>query len=198
MISKEILKEEAGKLLAPGYSPLESGYYQMPNGDWQVRVLIRMPYCKGKMVDWWFGYIKDTATYKLWHQDHQLFEWDDKWKPGHYIGATHRSREALGPEIADIKIKFYDPSEIFDTSKFTAAHISAAVCASVVDDEGQPHGEMIHCVRDTDFGCEMRNRFFLIGAPEPVAAGVLKHSLEEMGNLAQFLPYLYSRETANR
>jgi hypothetical protein len=55
-------------------------------------------------------------------------------------------------------------------------------------------GMFLHIVRDTSFGCEMRNRFWLMGGREEAANGLIKHNLEEMGSLAEFLPGLYLRE----
>ena len=151
------------------------------------------------MVDWWFGYIRDTETYQMWHPAHRFFKWDEKWSPGHYIGATHTIEEQVGTELFKVRIKFYDPSEVFDVSRFKAARVGAAVCGDAIDDQGIPHGHLIHTVRDTDYGCEMRNRFWLLHHPPPypddkVGMGVLTHNLEEMGNLADFLPDLYARE----
>jgi len=196
MTKHEIPAEVIEELVAPGYSTMETGYYRLPNGDMHVRALIRMPHCKGKMVDWWFGYIQDTQTYKIWHPAHEYFKWDEKWRPGHYIGASHWGKEYLGPVLASVRIKFHDPAEIFDTSKFKAANIGAVIYAQVLKENGEPDGQFLHVLRDTPYGCEMRNRFWLFGAPEVVGAGVMAHSLEEMGNLAEFLPSLYNREKA--
>lgn len=191
----EIDPQVIEELLAPGYAPIETGYYRLPNGDMHARCLVRMPNCRGKMVDWWFGYLHDTTSYKFWHPAHVYFKWDEKWKPGNYIGATHEGQEYLGNTLLNVRISFHDPAEIFDISKFAAANISVVIYAIVLKDTGEPDGHMIHCVRDTDFGCEMRSRFWLAQAPEAVGLGVMTHDLEEMGNLAEFLPGLYNRET---
>jgi DAPG hydrolase PhiG domain len=76
---------------------------------------------------------------------------------------------------------------------------------------------MTHFVRDTDYGCEMRSRFWL-GLIESRDAGVTlsedqiralresnvneelarrlhQHATEEMGYLAELLPTLYRRVT---
>ncbi|PIO97538.1 hypothetical protein CJ014_20040 [Pleomorphomonas carboxyditropha] len=76
---------------------------------------------------------------------------------------------------------------------------------------------MCHFVRNTDYGCEMRTRFWLGDikdaatkelVPDTVAAEVravavndafcahlLQHSIEEMGYLADLLPVLYRQVT---
>ena len=191
--------EELNQLLEPGYMPIETGCCRLTNGDIHVRVLIRMPRCKGKMVDWWFGYVRDTETYKMWHPAHRFLEWDEKRSPGHYIGATHTIEEQVGTKIFKVRIRFYDPKEVFDVSRFKAARWGAAVCGDAIDEKGIPHGYLIHTVRDTDYGCEMRNRFWLLHNPDDkVGLGVMTHNLEEMGNLSDFLPDLYARENPSR
>jgi len=47
-----------------------------------------------------------------------IFKWDEKWSPGHYIGATHTLEEQVGTELFKVRIKFYDPTEVFDGSRF--------------------------------------------------------------------------------
>ena len=55
-----MLMEEVHQLLDPGYLPIETGYYRLPNGQMHIAALTRMPGCKGKMVDWWFGYMDNN------------------------------------------------------------------------------------------------------------------------------------------
>ena len=103
------LKEELSKLLEPGYQTIETGCFRRPDGTQEARSLVRMPRCKGRMVEWWFGYLDGTDRYKKWHpQAHQKFVWDDKWSPGHYIGATHYGEETLGELFFKVNIKFFD------------------------------------------------------------------------------------------
>ena len=59
-------------------------------------------------------------------------------------------------------------------------------------------GHLIHFVRDTDFGCEMRSRFWLFEGEEGMARDLMQHCIEEMGNLADLLPDLYAKETASQ
>lgn len=199
MNKKDWTIEDVNQLLEPGYMPIETGYYRMPNGHIHVRVLTRMPRCKGKMVDWWFGYLSGTETYKMWHpKDHLTLEWDKHWRPGHYIGASHSIEELIGGQVLKARIHFRDPSEFFDTSRFKAANVGAVICANAYDPEETPHGRIIHFVRDTDFGCEMRSRFWLFQAPDIAGLGLMMHCMEEMGNLADFLPALYARENPNK
>ena len=75
-----MLFEDANQLLEPGYMPLETGFYLLPNGQMHVAVLTRMPGCKGNMVDWWYGYLDGTETYRMWEpKSHLTLEWDEQW-----------------------------------------------------------------------------------------------------------------------
>lgn len=189
--------KEAKHLLEPGYTPVETGYSDLANGYTHVRVYTRMPRCKGKMIDWWFGfYLKDTEAYKLWHpKSHLSLEWDELWKQGHYIGASHNVEELIDGNLLKARIQFYDPSEIFDVSKFEESNVGTAICANVYMNE-IPNVSIIHFVRDTDFGCEMKSRLWLF---HPGAGnGVMRHCMEEMGNLADFLPDLYAGENTTK
>jgi hypothetical protein len=78
-------------------------------------------------------------------------------------------------------------------------------------------GRMTHFVRDTDYGCEMRSRFWLgliesrdpnvtfsdeqvrtmrrSNVNEELARRLHQHATEEMGYLAEILPTLYKRIT---
>ena len=190
-MEKEILEE----LLAPGYGPLETGYKTMPGGNMLASTYTRFPCAKGRMVEWWFGtFLHNTQSYKLWHPDHTSFVWDDKKKPGTCVGATHISEERLGNRVVPMRITFYDPSDVFDVSKFEAAQISCALVAEIRGPGGSFFGMFLHIVRDTSFGCEMRNRFWLVNATEESVKALIRHNLEEMGSLAEFLPGLYLRE----
>lgn len=199
----ELPLKHVNRLLEPGYLPFESGYMRLSDGFFLVAALTRMPYCNGKMVEWWFAYglspKEHTATYKLWHPvDHIYGAWDDKWRPGNYIGASHIVEETLGgkPPIAKLRICFQDPSKFFEVSKLKKAH-ATAVCAKLYfrkDGEDVETGAMTHFVRDTDFGCEMRSRFWLnpAYANYDMAKNLFQHCVEEMRNLAVILPYLYT------
>ena len=193
-----MLYEEVDKLLEPGYLPFETGYMRLANGQMHIAVLTRMPRCEGKMIDWWFGYAGDTEKYKLWHpKDHIIGDWDEHWKPGQYIGASHLVHEYIGSDYVKLKITFFEPSEIFDTSKFSEARVGAAICGNVgLLEEDVQLGHLIHFVRDTGLGCEMRSRFWLFDADEKMGAGLMQHCIEEMSNLGNIVPDLYTTETS--
>ncbi|MEM3550303.1 MAG: hypothetical protein QXQ94_05620 [Candidatus Bathyarchaeia archaeon] len=199
----ELPLEQINRLLEPGYLPLESGYMRMSNGYYLVAALTRMPYCHRNMIEWWFAYglspKEHTQIYKLWHPiDHLHGAWDGRWSPGNYIGASHIVEETLGgrPPVAKLKISFQDPSDFYDTSKFEKARATAICARLYVREEAKEleTGFMTHFVRDRDVGCEMRSRFWLKHsyASYEMAKNLFQHCVEEMRNLAVFLPYLYT------
>ena len=204
---------DAERLLDPGYLPLESGWARLDDGQLHVAALTTMPGCKGRMIDWWFGWLRTTEQYKWWHpKDHVWCEWVGERGTGRYVGGTHHAHEYIGGELMKLRIHFREPSEYLDVARFGAAGVSTAVCARTgALDVPVWGGHVVHLVRDTDYGCEMRSRFWLgdveprgmadtpearIAAfPDRVGAALQKHCQEEMGYLAEFLPALYAKET---
>ncbi len=212
--------EQANRLLDDGYLPMESGYTDIGNGKMLVAALTRMPGCRAKMVHWWFGWLGGTEQYRMWHPtDHLFSDWENR-KDGNYIGAAHLVHEYLaGPTgpVYKLRIGFHEPSELFDAERYKASG-AVAVCARIGDlDHPIDFGRMTHFVRDTDYGCEMRSRFWLgeIRSREPgkilteqeqdslrkanlneeLARRLHQHATEEMGYLAEILAPLYRRYT---
>lgn len=210
-----MLLKQANDLLNPGYLPFETGYKRLDDGTLLVADLTMMPRCKGYMVDWWFGYMETSEHYKMWHpESHVWTEWDEKRKPGRYIGAAHYVHEQIGGQMQKLKIRFRDPTELLDTTRFEEAGVTGVICARTGLLEAPVWaGHLIHLCRDTDDGCEMRSRFWLGDVdppdlapnrevriemfPDEMGQAVLEHCIEEMRILATFLPDLYKRETGN-
>jgi hypothetical protein len=201
---------QANLLLEPGYLPMESGYQRLADGQLHVAARTSMPGCRSEMIDWWFGYVRTTEQYKRWHPtDHVWCDWDGL--DGEYIGGTHLVHEYIGGNLNKLKIHFRPAEEYLDVSRFEQADVGTAVCARTGSLETDLWaGHLIHLVRDTDYGCEMRSRFWLGDfepniaetperlselIPDVVGWGLLKHCNEEMGFLAGFLPDLYRAET---
>ena len=202
--------EDANLLLEPGYLPLESGYLRLPDGQLHVAARTAMPGCTSAMIDWWFGYVRTTEQYKLWHPiDHVWCDWEGP--GGEYIGGTHLVHEYIGGQLNKLRIHFKPPDEYLDVAAFAEAEVGTAICARTgpLDSELWA-GHLIHLVRDTEYGCEMRSRFWLGDfepdiaptaeevqklIPDAIGWGLLKHCNEEMGYLAGFLPELYRQET---
>ncbi len=118
----------------------------------------------------------------------------------------------LGGELQKLKINFREPSQVLDVSRFEEAGVSSLQYARIgpLESEGWL-GHVIHLCRDTDYGTEMRSRFWL-GDVEPVAEplapatiaaltpetlgrGLLRHCSEEMTYLGGFLPELFAKES---
>jgi len=214
--------ENVSDLLKPGYLPFESGYLGYDDGYKTVAALTRMPGCRAKMVHWWFGWLGGTDQYKLWHPvDHLFSDWEGR-EDGNYIGASHLVHEYLaGPSgpVFKLKIQFQEPGEFLGNPGFSQFDGVAVAARTGSLDEPINMGRMVHFVRNTDFGCEMRSRFFLgfvetrDGADplsseaaadlrrelvtEDLARRLHQHATEEMGYLADILPVLYRQVTGD-
>ncbi|QCL96796.1 MULTISPECIES: DAPG hydrolase family protein [Agrobacterium] len=212
--------ENANDLLNKGYLKTESGVVDYEDGFKTVCAYTRMPRCKAKMVDWWFGWLGGTDQYKLWHpRDHVFSDWEER-QFGSYIGSSHLVHEYLGGDdgpLFKLRINFRDPTEFFDKARY-AAFDGTAVCARIGSLEKPVNlGRMTHFVRNTAYGCEMRSRFFLghVESRDPdhpfseeqkagirrelvtddLARGLHQHATEEMGYLGELLPILYRQVT---
>jgi hypothetical protein len=214
--------ENVADLLKPGYLPLESGVEAYDDGFRTVAALTRMPHCRAKMVHWWFGWVGGTDQYKLWHPtDHLFSDWENR-EGGNYVGASHLVHEYLagsdGP-LFKLKIQDQEPGAFLGNPGFAQSDGVAVAARIGALDEPMNLGRMVHFVRDTDFGCEMRSRFFLgfiegrEGAPTPedetvaalrrelvtedLARRLHQHATEEMGYLGDLLPVLYRQVTGD-
>lgn len=219
--------EQASKLLEPGYLPLETGYTRLSNGQVFVAVLTRMPRVSGEMIDWWFAWHGvEKERYKLWHPRAHMqasFKTPLHDKPGltdrqQYVGNVSYVDEYIGRSSQKIAIAFQTPEDNYlDEAQFQRAKVSTAVCARIADASKRfCFGRLIHLMRDTAHGCEMRSRFWLgdveisalrkrgvvnrvlgsravasrIATPE-MGRDLLVHCAMEMQHLASFLPDLY-------
>lgn len=218
---------EANQLLEPGYLDLENGFTRLANGQVFVAALTKMPRVTSEMIDWWFGWhYMESERYKLWHPRAHLANaakrmiGDD---PGlsdrqKYLHNPNYVSEYVGNALLNIEITFSEPAELLDASRFGSAGVGTAVCG-VVAARNTPVeiARMIHLIRETDDGCEMRSRFWmgdlaLKGAPAAALLGriagsrfvarravsieqgrdLLVHCAAEMNHLAGFLPDLYA------
>lgn len=214
--------DQLNELLRPGYLAVESGVVDHDDDFKTVCALARMPRCRAKMVEWWFSWLGGTDQYKWWHPvDHLFSDWEGR-HPGTHIGSSHLVHEYLaGPDgpIYKLRINFRDPLEFFDP-KCYGNFKGAAICAHIGDLEHPVNfAKMVHFVRDTDAGCEMRSRFFLghVESRDPemafspqqasnirkenvtaeLARRLHQHCTEEMGYLAELLPILYRQVTGD-
>lgn len=208
--------EEANELLKPGYSPFEAGWKRYEDGLLVEAARSSLANINGAMIEWWFSHIQNTEQYLLWHKDDHIYsDWIGERGTGNYIGGTHIAHERLGgEEVYKLKINFLDPSNILDVSKFAEQFATAIYARLGIEGSEGYTGKMVHFVRDTEYGCEMRSRFWLGYFegndlendletrlkiyPDHVGAGLCKHCHEEMSNFNLFLPMLYEEETGKK
>ena len=220
--------EQAEQLLEPGYLPLETGYTRLTNGQILVAALTSMPGVTGEMIDWWFAWHgAEKERYKLWHPkahvnlrfEKALSDVPDLSDREKYVGNICHVDEYIGSEFQAVTIAFKSPGEShLDESRFQHAKVSTAVCARI-GFAGKPiyFGRIIHLIRETEHGCEMRSRFWLgeaelrilsksgvvnraLGsravarrvASQEMGRDLLVHCAMEMQHLASFLPDLYT------
>ncbi|MCP5067686.1 MAG: hypothetical protein GY946_14085 [bacterium] len=226
-------RADVNRLLEPGYLPLETGYATLPDGTAHVAVLTRFPGATGEMIDWWFGWHSaETERYKLWHPQAHLYSqlrYERAAVPGltdrqRYVGNTSWVDEYVGPHIHRLAISFCEPRDFgLAEDSFKDAGISTAVCARVgFSDRPVDSGYLIHLIRETPEGCEMRSRFWVgevhirslpernsidrllatrfarrFVIPSRLGRDLLVHCAEEMNHLASFLPALFAEETGS-
>jgi hypothetical protein len=183
------------------------------------------------MIDWWFGWHGiETERYKLWHPQAHLFSqmrFDRTRMSGSadrqkYVGNTSYVDEYVGPKIFRLAITFHEPRDFgLAENSFRDAGVSTAICARVgFSDRPVETGYLIHLIRETAQGCEMRSRFWLGEAhlrklpernpidriletrffrrmmmPGRLCRDLFVHCAEEMNHLASFLPALFAEET---
>lgn len=216
---------EVGQLLEPGYLPLEDGYTRLHNGQIFVAARTEMPGTTAEMIDWWFGWhYMESERYKLWHPRAHVANGAER-MIGDEAGLTDREKylrnpnyvtEFIGADLLKIVITFHPAEEIVDTRRFAQAGIGTMICGTV----GHPTlpvtvSRLVHQIRVTADGCEMRSRFWLgeVGLSgvahllEPLVRSrpvlrravsleqgrdLLVHCAAEMNHLASFLPGLFA------
>ncbi|MDG1401988.1 MAG: hypothetical protein P8R45_14675, partial [Candidatus Binatia bacterium] len=215
------------QLLNPGYLPLENGFTKLPGGKIFVAVRTNMPGVTGAMFEWWMGWhYMEHQRYKLWHPRAHIAngtsamqgdnpQLSDREK---YM-TTHLVTEYVGDRREDLTITFNDPGTVFSRpEEFTDCGTTAMICGRVgLQRAPITIGHLIHQIRATADGSEMRSRFWL-GKPQLDAFGpgnpinrvigsdavstrlvgahlgrdMLVHCGMEMHHLAGFLPELYA------
>ena len=219
--------EDVGELLKPGYLPLENGFTRLSSGRTFVAALTQMPRANGAMFEWWMGWhYMEAQRYKLWHprahMDNGTREMrgdDPSLTDREKYMTTHYVTEYIGNSLQKITITFFDPRDLFGANAdLTSGNTSALVCGRV-DMQGAPItiGYLIHQIRQTKDGAEMRSRFWVgkpevkgsrknglrnrvLGSnwvrrravPDTLGTEMLVHCGMEMNHLAGFLPDLYA------
>ncbi|MFD1939677.1 DAPG hydrolase family protein [Nonomuraea mangrovi] len=117
-----------------------------------------------------------------------------------YIGNSHDIIEYFGATRGELTIEFHDPAKMgLDTSRFDRARVHAHACGII---NGSAY--MLHLVRDTDDGFELRSRYIFDRGTFPVASGedpreaarsfayeMLIHDQSEFTHLSTFLADIY-------
>lgn len=222
---------DANALLEPGYLPLENGYARLDDGVLYVAVLTPMPGVSGEMIDFWFAWHgEDGARYRLWHpRDHLSARWRtpvtfagggrEAWQQL-YRGNVSEVDEYVGGARMKLGIAFADPAEYLDAACFEASGTETAICARTWSlEENVAAGHLVHQIRRTQDGVEMRSRFWLADfdpsaipllgpllrpllntsrvrralVADGVGRDLVTHCAEEMTHLAEFLPELFHR-----
>ena len=219
---------EANQLLEPGYLPLENGFTRLANGQVFVAVLTKMPRVTSEMIDWWFGWhYMESQRYKLWHPR------------AHVLNRAERmigdDPGALGPREVSPQsqlrhgVRGRGPARHHDHVRGCLRVPRRLPLRSrrgrhrplrrgrLPERAPRPSEDLIHLIRETRDGCEMRSRFWLgrIELRDVPAAGLLSklagsrfvakravpialgrdmvvHCAVEMNHLASFLPDLYA------
>lgn len=158
--------QAASVLSQPGYRKMETGYTELDDGKVMVSVLTHMPGVTGEMWDWWFGWHGcDTSRYKLWHPNAHYYSalGEDRRSDRtltdrqRYIDNVSYVDEYLGEKRSDLTVRFIDPSRLgFEPSKpgstvIVARGGSTSLPVSIA--------WLVHQVRATEDGAEMRSRF---------------------------------------
>ncbi|MGC4985179.1 DAPG hydrolase family protein [Streptomyces sp. DT193] len=161
------VEEAADRITRPGYEHLESGWTRLSSGVVMVGVLTPMPGVTAEMWDWWFGrHSTESARCKLWFPDaHQYAALGEDRGADRtltdrqrYVGNVSHVDEYIGGRLQKLAIRFLDPEKMGILASSGSTHICARVTLST---HPVAIGRLIHQVRPTDDGAEMRSRFFL-------------------------------------
>lgn len=216
--------DQVASLEEPGYQIFENGFGVTEDGAAVVAALTEMPKVTPAMWDWWFGWHgSDSRRYKLWHPHAHLYAtWKEKIDENikHsdrdlYINRTSWVDEYVGSTKLSLAIRFISPVALgFSENTRSDPEQVTAICGRVGLSEAPiDSGYLVHYVRRTSNGSEMRSRFWLggkyvtsrigtemngeaitnqeNGAMIWQAYSLLAHCAKEMNHLATFLPNIY-------
>ena len=205
---------EMNRLFDPGYLPSEIGYGVLPDGGAVLENLVDMPGVTPEMFDFWFAWHPlDPMRYKIWNRDQHYYCMTMNPEIANNKSLSYRERlwntthdiwEDCNMGKQHIHISFRNPVDIgFDPEKF------ASFGGTIVCSGNEMGGMMVHFLRPTERGSELRTRFWMgygiidgkpkklipDGAPPfplfPVKA-LLLHNIKEFNNLAAILPEVYA------
>lgn len=157
----------AERLTSDGYDDLETGWTRLSSGVVFVSVLTDLPGGTAQMWDWWFGWHgAESARYKLWNPEAHQFSVmgeDRTTTPGltdrqRYVGNVSYVDEYIGGVLQPLAIRFVDPAVLGIAPDAGSTTVCARVSLSTLP---VAFGWLIHQIRPTSGGAEMRSRFFL-------------------------------------
>ncbi|OZM74688.1 hypothetical protein CFN78_00085 [Amycolatopsis antarctica] len=161
------LRDAASIMSRPGYHKMETGWTRVPGG-WMIAVLTDMPNATAEMWDWWFGWhATESARYKLWCPDAHQFTAVGEDRSAdrtltdrrRYIDNVSYADEYVGGTMQRLAIRFIDPTRLGFNEP---APGNTIICARVgLSQYPVALGWLIHQIRPTEHGSEMRSRFFL-------------------------------------
>ncbi|WP_436761594.1 DAPG hydrolase family protein [Streptosporangium sp. V21-05] len=160
--------QDAARIMSrPGHHKMETGWTRVPGG-YLIAVLTDMPGVTAEMWDWWFGWHSaESARYKLWYPDaHQFSALGEDRSADRtltdrqrYIDNVSYVDEYVGGTLQRLAIRFTDPTRL-GFNEPGPGH--AVICARVgLSRYPVAQGWLVHQVRPTSHGSEMRSRFFL-------------------------------------
>lgn len=215
------------QMLDEGYAQCETGYSIQPDGSAHISVLTSMSGVTPPMWDWWFAWHSSHDNrYKLWHpKAHRSARWEDgDNEQMSYIGRTSLIEEYIGTKMEKAAIQFVSPCDIgFYPEDIADKEKNCFICARIGYSQFPlDFGYLVHQVRATKEGSEMRSRFWIGGkhiqlrfrgvlpqlasslmqkikrVPPRQAQDLLLHCSEEMNHLAAILPELYNEFCTNK
>ncbi len=203
--------EDINKMFDDGYLPCEFGLFGNPDGGCMLANLTDMPGVTTEMFDWWFAWHGlDTMRYIIWDKDDHYYcqtqnveqALNDKLSLRERFWDTeHEIKEALldGQDPVPVRLHFVHPTVVgFDPEKFKNFK------GTIICTPGP--AIMIHFLRPTENGSELRTRFFMgymatpngvIRVPEfpridDMGRAMLMHNVKEFTHLAKILPQVYN------
>lgn len=232
--SKMMPFTDINRLFDPGYLPDENCYGVFNDGSCYAASLIDMPGVTGEILDWWFAWHPlEAIRYKIWFPSaHFGISADDPDRladttlsyQDRYQEMSQYPVEDVGGSIEQLEIHFVTPEHMgFDTRRMTASGVPTIICGDVGNvSPNLMHTKMVHFIRNTSGGVEMRSRFWMMGdlqitghktlsklvSTKPgrrfvtrsehttaleLAHNMAQHDAAEYHNLASILPELYAK-----
>jgi hypothetical protein len=149
----------ANEILSQGYLPFETGFRRLGSVQMEIASLHRLHGVNGKMLQWW---MQQMAKHDDWlaiqhPEDTKVLEWKNKPSDENYLGAQ------FIVEVDERKwfISYHSADEMLDATRYEENGISFTVCARIGAKEA-PYwaGKFVQVCRDTEFGCEVRHRYW--------------------------------------